>query len=170
MFNHRSLPTWEVTKYYGRVCIYQLKCVKYRVQTSEAWFNFKCKFMPGSLQKELECEELVPKKVTDKQSTQQQGQKEKVSPKTATLQKQSPVQYDSKRKENDCPTSSYNDTKSSYLTEEYPSSAKSKKARENETCQGNEEYSMSNDFARKKKRKTDETCSVTRNSTKQPKR
>lgn len=58
----QSLPTWEVTKYYGRVCIYQLKCLKYKVQTSEAWFNFKCKFMPGSLRNELECEEMVQKK------------------------------------------------------------------------------------------------------------
>nr|XP_031843242.1 uncharacterized protein LOC116431636 isoform X1 [Nomia melanderi] len=58
----QSLPTWEVTKYYGRVCIYQFKCLKYKVQTSEAWFNFKCKFMPGSFRNELECEEIIEPK------------------------------------------------------------------------------------------------------------
>lgn len=51
-----------MTKYYGRVCIYQLKCLKYKIQTSEAWFNFKCKFMPGSLNNELECEEPIKTK------------------------------------------------------------------------------------------------------------
>lgn len=70
-----------------------------------------------------------------------------------TAQKQNQVQHASKRKENDCPMSSYNDIKSSYLTDEYLSSAKSKKAKENEKSQGNEEYSMSDDFTRKKKRK-----------------
>ena len=44
------------------MCIYQLKCLKYRVQTSEAWFNFKSKFMPGTLRKELECEDYTESK------------------------------------------------------------------------------------------------------------
>ncbi|XP_017889779.1 uncharacterized protein LOC108630791 isoform X1 [Ceratina calcarata] len=66
----QSLPSWEVTKYYGRVCMYQIKCLKYKFQTSEAWFNFKCKFMPGSLRNELECEESIEKKVKP-QSKQQ---------------------------------------------------------------------------------------------------
>nr|XP_031843243.1 uncharacterized protein LOC116431636 isoform X2 [Nomia melanderi] len=35
----QSLPTWEVTKYYGR-----------------------CKFMPGSFRNELECEEIIEPK------------------------------------------------------------------------------------------------------------
>ncbi|XP_046739264.1 uncharacterized protein LOC124407295 [Diprion similis] len=45
----KAIPSWEMTKYYGRICVFQLRCIKYRIQTSEAWFNFKCKFMPSSI-------------------------------------------------------------------------------------------------------------------------
>ncbi|XP_015602960.1 uncharacterized protein LOC107271452 [Cephus cinctus] len=68
----QSMPTWEVTKYYGRVCIFQLKCLKYRMQTSEAWFNFKCKFMPGSLRDDAECEDPPPEE-TNKQFNDKSG-------------------------------------------------------------------------------------------------
>ncbi|KAL2743892.1 hypothetical protein V1477_007768 [Vespula maculifrons] len=53
----QTLPSWETTKYYGRVCICQLRCIKYKMQTSKTWFNFKCKFMPYSFRKELKCKE-----------------------------------------------------------------------------------------------------------------
>lgn len=34
-----------MTKYYGRVCIFKIQCIKYKIQTSEAWFQFRNKFM-----------------------------------------------------------------------------------------------------------------------------
>ncbi|XP_078032645.1 uncharacterized protein LOC144467628 [Augochlora pura] len=91
----QSLPSWEVTKYYGRVCIYQFKCLKYKVQTSEAWFNFKCKFMPGSLRNELECEEVVQPKKKDG-NVKQKAKDTNLN--TETCQRQQP----DPKKEDDC--------------------------------------------------------------------
>lgn len=45
-----------MTKYYGRVAWFQLQCIKYRIQTSETWFNLMAKLMPGRLKGEAESE------------------------------------------------------------------------------------------------------------------
>ncbi|CAK9795356.1 hypothetical protein ANTPLA_LOCUS344 [Anthophora plagiata] len=130
----QSLPSWEVTKYYGRVCIYQLKCLKYKIQTSEAWFNFKCKFMPGSLQNELECEEPVQKKVKN------ESKQKKVS----DIKAQNKVKYLSKSNK-----SSATSIKDSYVPDEFMT----KEQRKQEKCKDNEKYTVHEDVMQKKQRK-----------------
>ncbi|XP_050483978.1 uncharacterized protein LOC126870371 isoform X1 [Bombus huntii] len=140
----QSLPTWEVTKYYGRVCIYQLKCLKYRVQTSEAWFNFKCKFMPGSLHKEIECEDYVEPKVNNK--SKQQKEQPKVS---SERESQDKVQYNAKDHKS-VPTS-LKELKDNYIIDELIDSKKKKQGKKR--CQENNKYPIHEDYVTKKERK-----------------
>ncbi|PBC29823.1 hypothetical protein APICC_03009 [Apis cerana cerana] len=141
----QTIPTWEVTKYYGRVCIYQLKCLKYKIQTSEAWFNFKCKFMPGSLNNELECEEPIKTKVKN-ESQQQKGQNESSETKS---------QNQCKNHES---ATSLNDLKNTYVINELmPHTKKQEKddkkiIKDNKKYQENEKY-IHEEYATKKERK-----------------
>ncbi|XP_034178914.1 uncharacterized protein LOC117603669 isoform X1 [Osmia lignaria lignaria] len=138
----QSLPSWEVTKYYGRVCIYQLKCLKYKVQTSEAWFNFKCKFMPGSLQNELECEEPKQNKVKDKK---QQVKHKLPADAEAYKKKQYQLQYP-KDKEDEFEDTSCNDIKDNYMQ-------KKNQKYESAKHQEKEDYNARDDYRTKKQRK-----------------
>ncbi|CAL7937957.1 unnamed protein product [Xylocopa violacea] len=142
----QSLPTWEVTKYYGRVCMYQLKCLKYRVQTSEAWFNFKCKFMPGSLHNELECEESIKQKV--KSESKQQKKQQKISPEK--VKSQSKIQYSKDSKSSSAPVKNLKD---SYTLDEIVADANKQNKKEDKKSRENETYSMPEDYMTKKQRK-----------------
>ncbi|XP_076758566.1 uncharacterized protein LOC143427931 isoform X1 [Xylocopa sonorina] len=142
----QSLPSWEVTKYYGRVCMYQLKCLKYRVQTSEAWFNFKCKFMPGSLHNELECEESIKQKV--KSESKEQKKQQKTTPEK--VKSQSKIQY---TKDSKSSSTSVKNLKNSCTLNEFIADANKQNKNEDRKSQENKTYSMPEDYMTKKQRK-----------------